>query len=231
MILSDVQFSGLFHGKSVVLIGPAPWLSGSGKGPFIDSFDICVRINRGFLVNRDYPADLGSRTDVLYTCAHEHSQLGVNSGPVDLDYFRDIGLKTLCFHEDPKRKIKDKIKQDNHVPCHIIDGNLIEDLRNNQLSGEKPHTGTIAIEDLLRTSLSKFFLIGFTFFQGAHVYMPEYKNWNDNLAMKECLRLHENPVLELDYFVRKKSEDDRIDNDYFLQDIIRRRAHAESKNI
>ena len=37
-----------FRDKSVVIVGPSPSLKGSGQGEYIDSFDIVVRVNKGW---------------------------------------------------------------------------------------------------------------------------------------------------------------------------------------
>ena len=37
-----------FKDKSVVIVGPSPSLKGSGQGKYIDSFDIVVRVNKGW---------------------------------------------------------------------------------------------------------------------------------------------------------------------------------------
>lgn len=56
-----------FGGKSVALIGRAPYLIGSGLGTEIDGADMVVRVNWHLPLSRGLKAvDVGSRTDVLY---------------------------------------------------------------------------------------------------------------------------------------------------------------------
>lgn len=51
-------------GKRVVLVGPCPLANQAQK---IDSYDIVARIKRGFPIANDIKADVGTRTDLLYT--------------------------------------------------------------------------------------------------------------------------------------------------------------------
>ena len=39
-------------------------MEGSGKGKEIDEYDIVVRINKGFPIEKGLESDLGSRTDI-----------------------------------------------------------------------------------------------------------------------------------------------------------------------
>ena len=50
--------------KRVAFVGPAPYLSGLGKGELIDSFDIVVRVQPEIWDASDF----GSRTDVIQSC-------------------------------------------------------------------------------------------------------------------------------------------------------------------
>ena len=51
--------------RSLVIVGNAPSLSGSGLGPWIDGFDVVVRFNGCAL--KGFELDVGSRTDILVT--------------------------------------------------------------------------------------------------------------------------------------------------------------------
>lgn len=56
------EYADFLQGKRIVVVGPAAYLQGQGKGEWIDSHDVVVKLNWGETLN---PADYG-RTDVLY---------------------------------------------------------------------------------------------------------------------------------------------------------------------
>ena len=55
------------EGKNIILVGPCNSLIGKNLGDFIDSFDIVVRIKRGYPVPDNLHKDLGTKTNLLYT--------------------------------------------------------------------------------------------------------------------------------------------------------------------
>lgn len=61
-IQGDRAFSAFLHGKSAVVVGPAGYLRGQGRGPEFDAFDVVAKLNWGETLPRE---DYG-RTDVLY---------------------------------------------------------------------------------------------------------------------------------------------------------------------
>ena len=74
-----------FAGKRIAVIGPASSAFQTGKGAYIDSFDLVIRINKSALTvdAGKHPTDIGSRTDV------EHGQLGAVAEPVDKGLLAD----------------------------------------------------------------------------------------------------------------------------------------------
>ena len=75
--------------KSVALVGPALYMAGIGLGNEIDSHDIVIRLNRGMESVSKYSEDVGTRTDILYSCLIEKK---ANAGIIDIDY------NALHFH-------------------------------------------------------------------------------------------------------------------------------------
>ena len=72
--------------KSVALVGPAKYMSGSNYGVEIDSHDVVVRINRGIESIKSYGDDIGKRTDIYYSCLIETSQ---QTGKLDVVELKD----------------------------------------------------------------------------------------------------------------------------------------------
>lgn len=67
------------RGRTVAVVGRAASLSGSGNGEAIDACDVVVRVNWSLPVEGD-PADVGTRTDVLYYCAGCNGQKAAAQG-------------------------------------------------------------------------------------------------------------------------------------------------------
>ena len=80
----------LIHGKSVALVGPAAYMVGSGYGDEIDSHDTVVRLNRGIECVSDLSNDVGSITDILYSCLIEKP---ANAGKIDPEYLYESGVQ------------------------------------------------------------------------------------------------------------------------------------------
>lgn len=60
----DDDLLKLVEGKTVVVVGPAPHLIGTGYGRIIDSYDVVVRLN-DIIPPPQFRKDYGSRTDIL----------------------------------------------------------------------------------------------------------------------------------------------------------------------
>ena len=61
----------LFENKKVALVGPAKYMTNLALGKEIDSHDTVVRINRSWESISSHNKNIGSRTDVLYSCLIE----------------------------------------------------------------------------------------------------------------------------------------------------------------
>ena len=72
------SFKSILNGKTVAIVGPAQYMTGLGLGKEIDSFDVVVRLNRSCESIRNYSKDIGSKTDILYSCLIEKP---ANAGP------------------------------------------------------------------------------------------------------------------------------------------------------
>jgi len=58
----------LVRGKRVAVVGRAGSIVGTGNGPAIDRADVVIRINWLLPILDGQVADVGSRTDLVYTC-------------------------------------------------------------------------------------------------------------------------------------------------------------------
>src|SRR5690349_18983575 len=83
----------VFSGKRVAIVGPASSAFNTGKGKYIDDFDVIVRMNKSPFIVADgkFRDDIGSRTDVLFHCFHENPVGG--GGPIDFSLYKRSGIK------------------------------------------------------------------------------------------------------------------------------------------
>ena len=118
--------------KSVALVGPAKYMSGSNYGVEIDSHDVVVRINRGIESIKSYGDDIGKRTDIYYSCLIETSQ---QTGKLDVVELKDdykikyivappesdfIGMSSKTdFHSLVDKSKMESFKK--HIPIRIIE--------------------------------------------------------------------------------------------------------------
>lgn len=163
----------LIKGKNVALVGPAKYMEGSNLGNEIDNHDIVIRINRGIESIDYFKKDIGSRTDIFYSCLIERAQQTGVLDPLHLKYnhrikhivappdsdMKGISNKTKLHSLVNKEKIKE-IKK--HIPVTIVDHKFHTDLA--KKVNCKPNTGFLAIYDLLRMNPKKLSIYGFSFY-------------------------------------------------------------------
>jgi hypothetical protein len=154
-------------------VGPASYMHDSLLGKEIDSYDLIVRINRSIESVSRYSLEIGSRTDILYSCLIEKPE---NAGKINVDEFvSQYSLKYVCA--PPKSSIEgisrgnslselistkklEEIKE--KIPFRIIDFNLNNKIAN--IVKCRPNTGFLAIYDILFHKPKKLGIYGFSFY-------------------------------------------------------------------
>lgn len=170
--MSIELLSNLLKGKSVAIVGPAQYMMSSGLGKEIDSFDTIVRINRSYESINQYSADIGSRTDILYSCLIEKP---ANAGVLDLDVFKNYGIKYICAPPASNMKgLSSQTRLHNLIDVskvekisHEIPVRIVDHIFHNQLAQAvncRPNTGFMAIYDLLRFEPRVLKIYGFSFY-------------------------------------------------------------------
>jgi len=160
----DVSYNDKLKQKSVCIVGPSPSLEGSKQGSFIDSFDIVVRVNRGFPITFGGD-DVGSRTNILYHCLNTDEYSG---GKVHYDKLYEDNVILSCpypknvypFHLDI---LKFEEQNQEKIRYHYIDTDFY--LKCADLIGTRPNSGICAILDLLCFDIKSLYITGFTFFK------------------------------------------------------------------
>ena len=168
----NVEYESLIKDKKIALVGPAAYMMGSKLGKEIDCFDLVVRINRSYEVTEDFRHDIGSRTDILYSCMIEKSE---NAGKVNLNTLKKLDLKYLCIPPASNMKglantasLHEMINKSNFeqirekIPTRIVDHFFHNDLAKN--IDCRPNTGFMAIYDILRFNPDALKIYGFSFY-------------------------------------------------------------------
>lgn len=175
-------FEDYIKDKSIALVGPASYMVGSGHGNEIEQHDVVIRLNRGIELVENYPNDIGTRTDVLYSCLIEKPG---NAGPYQPMELRDkYGVKVVVAppHSD-FQGIAHTTRL--HELVDSAKAKELSELLNLRIVGHKfhtamaksvkckPNTGFMAIYDILRYKPSKLSLYGFSFYLDG--FMPGCK--------------------------------------------------------
>lgn len=161
----DPKFNEFVKDKRIIVVGPSPSLEGTGKGEFIDSFDLVVRINKGYPVEPTMVQDIGSRVDIHYHCFHEGDNTG---GPIRYEEMIQDNIYVCCpyprnvmpFYIDTER-----FEQTNNgrLRSHYIATQFYLYLAS--LMKTRPNSGIGTILDLLAHDVKELYVTGFTFFK------------------------------------------------------------------
>ena len=184
IIRSDVKISSKFNkylmGKSVIVVGPSPYLQGLGRGASIDKYDIVVRLNKAWQPTKELEKDYGQKTNIRYHCMMEHEN---NGGQYVIDSMVAHGVEWLAsqfpynlsyFHNDNKNFDKQNNKRINfHVPS-----DLIYHLNTHISMETRSNVATSAILDLINYDVKTLHLTGISFFQDG--WVGDYKAGSTN---------------------------------------------------
>lgn len=220
------DYSNFVKEKTVALVGPSWHTKGTKQKDLIESYDIVVRVNRGYMIPDKIKEDIGDRTDILYCSLSEH-------------YFRH-----KCFTKKGLKNIKNKIKW--ICPTHYKDhySNIEKLKKNNKNINIKIHVvnnkyynfiynkinkkltcGIIAIYDLLQYDIKCIYITGFSFYDikvigKRRMYYSQYKH--NGLKYHSKVFSAHNLKKELLFFKKLCNKDRRIICDNILTKIMKR---------
>lgn len=150
--------------KSVILVGPSPYLKGLKKGNFIDSHDIVIRFNKGWNISDDLKEDYGSKTNIRYHCMNEKF-----GGAFEIEKMKEKGVEILVsqfpenyskFHDDIinfDKKNQNRISKYNFSDLNYFIGICL-------LINTRPNVGITSIFDLINYDIKSMHITGLTFF-------------------------------------------------------------------
>jgi len=147
----------LFENKSVVLIGPAPHIL--KKKQDFSGFDYVCRVNDMVPITKPMIKATGSRVDVLYA-----RQRIIKNKPHLCEY-ADYVITTDRGVEQCPEKYKDKVR---HYTCPLVIENRRSEMQ--QILGCLPNTGFRAMVDIHYQKPKRFYITGFTFYNGKTHY-------------------------------------------------------------
>lgn len=166
----------LFRGKRVAIVGPASSVYKIENGPWIDEFDVVIRINKApYQLSDDKKKWLGSKTDLLLHSFFENDFSG--GGPLNFELYRKLKIKYVVNPRnspDGWRTVFNYYKKYRH-PQVVYTVARSAFLRMQEPFGKfRPTTGFAALYFALTSPCKECFITGFTFFRTP--YMTGYRD-------------------------------------------------------
>lgn len=196
--------SKILIGKRIAIVGPASSAYNTGRGGFIDAFDIVIRINKAPLLLRDdsLKKDIGSKTDILFHSFFENEFSG--GGPLDFVLYDKLNIhyvinpiptwfgKRATFNFYKKYLLKRRVYA---VPAAPYKGML------SSFGKFRPTTGFCSLMLALNLDFSQLFITGFTFFKTPYGsgYRDALKDVEVNKKYIADSNIH-NPDIEYEQF-------------------------------
>jgi len=162
----DIQT--VLKGKRVAIVGAASSAFNSGKGSYIDGFDVVIRINKAGLLLKDgkWKQDIGAKTDILFHSFFENEQSG--GGPLDLALFDSLGIRYLvnpiAAYEGYRVTFNFYKKYVTNRITYSLSKNWYQALKK-KLGKFRPTIGFCALSAALNSEFSELYITGFTFFK------------------------------------------------------------------
>ena len=168
------NLKNMIKNKRVVLVGPSPSLLNIENGILIDSYDIVIRIKKGFPIVNKLIKHLGVKTDIL--CSHlkltqnnldysslnklydSNCQLIYMPYPTTINPFNRFYNNFMEYYQEFLLIHPNYIKR---IPVSVSNGNNYF-IHSNKMN-TTPTTGIAMILDLLECDFKELFITGFTF--------------------------------------------------------------------
>ncbi len=165
-----VDFQELLKGKRVAIVGAADSAFHTGIGPYIDGFDVVIRINKapGVIAQGKWKNDIGSKTDILLHSFFENEKSG--GGLLDIRLFDSLGIKWIV---NPISDFGGYRVTFNFYKRYLLARTVYTFPKRtyarirNKLGGFKPTIGFCALHAAVESDFQELYLTGFTFFRTA----------------------------------------------------------------
>ena len=198
--LNPTEYQAYIEGKRVILVGPAGYLQGQGKGNYINSFDVVVRVNHGIFV--ESRKDYGNRTDVLYHILSRRATDGNHKNMIqhdEVEEWKRLGLLWLVSrHDSRSQRVRNLRDSFNKLKVTCLDNGFYRRCKN-KIRNKAPNTGIITMLHLLECNVKSLHIVGFDFYRsGVYAGYGDVKEnecaevinsrWHDSEAQIEFLR-------------------------------------------
>ena len=195
-----------FKGKRIAIVGPANSAYNTGKGGYIDNFDIVVRVNKAPILVKSgkFKLDIGSKTDILFHSFLENERTG--GGTLNLNLYEELGIKYIINPIPGYFGIRNILnfykKYFLRHKMYILPKRYYDDIKA-RFGSYRPTTGFAAMQFLLNTDFSELYITGFTFFKTAYGdgYRDELKDIKINQKHIASENQH-SPEIEFQEFKR-----------------------------
>lgn len=222
-----INLAKLCEGKRIAILGAADSAFNTGKGSYIDGFDIVIRINKAplLLKNETWKNDIGTKTDILFHSFFENERSG--GGPLDIALFDALKIQYLVnpISEYRGYRVIFNFYKKYLLPktVYSIPRNIYKKIKE-QLGNYQPTIGFCALYAVLQTNFSELYITGFTFFKTdfGKGYRDEIKESKLAKQFIYDAGLH-NPDLEYREFAKlyKQHSTKKIVTDEVLYTILR----------
>ena len=216
----------LLKGKRVAIVGAANSAYQTGKGAYIDGFDLVIRVNKAPHLLKDdrWKADIGSRANILFHSFFENEVSG--GGALDLRLYDRLGIQFII---NPIPTYSGFRVTFNFYKKYLV-RRIIYTLprkeynkMQEQLGQFRPTIGFCALRAALECDFSELYITGFTFFKtpfGAG-YRDDMRDVHQVQQYIKDAGLH-NPDLEFKQFLKllQQNRHKNILLDSTLQSIV-----------
>ncbi|QOI97861.1 MAG: glycosyltransferase family 29 protein [Flammeovirgaceae bacterium] len=222
-----INLERLLLGKRVAIIGAANSAFHTGKGEYIDGFDVVIRVNKAPLLLKqgEWKEDIGTKADILFHSFYENERSG--GGPLNLALYDSLNIRYLI---NPISEFSGYRVIFNFYKKYLLTRTVFTLPRKlfkkikSDLGTYKPTIGFCALYAVLHTNFSELYITGFTFFRTAfgEGYRNEMREPGQVREFIKSAGLHD-PELELAVFsaLLHKNRKKRIVLDSSLSEIVK----------
>jgi hypothetical protein len=175
-------FEGIYTGKRVAIVGPAPHITKRPQVKKLKGYDIIVRINSSYPVHPNVAKMTTNRTDVWYPCLPFVRDGKMHGGAI---------IRTESMHHE--RVVGFQYSEMTTNPKHL-----------DHVTGCRTNRGFMAIMDVINEEPKELYITGITFYKGV-AYHDEYLNDPEYLKYTTDVQGHigeHNPDAQLKYFAQ-----------------------------
>lgn len=166
---SEDKYFQFLRDKRVVIVGPAGYLKGQGRGAEFDDYDLIVRLNLACPVAEGLKADVGSRTDVLYhiIIKNEHVRqrpdLFKHHTRQEVESWKADGVKWVVVRQT---SINNRVGGFAPAVAGAVDWLAISHAKMERIRGTfktMPNIGTVAMWHILEAPVKELYVAGCDF--------------------------------------------------------------------